>query len=106
MKKKALVFIDTDVAIRHFIKNTTFSKLSEAYEIIYVFNNDKTTDKSSVNTPLDSLGLKNIRYTTVPRRRTGKWYFLFAATSEALKTTERINENVSLFTGEDCSTPV
>ena len=80
MKKKALVFIDTDVAIRHFIKNTTFSKLSEAYEIIYVFNNDKTTDKSSVNTPLDSLGLKNIRYTTVPRRRTGKWYFLFAAT--------------------------
>ena len=80
MKKKALVFIDTDVAIRHFIKNTTFNKLSEAYEIIYVFNNDKTTDKSSVNTPLDSLGLKNIRYTTVPRRRTGKWYFLFAAT--------------------------
>ena len=38
------------------------------------------SDKSSVNTPLDSLGLKNIRYTTVPRRRTGKWYFLFAAT--------------------------
>jgi hypothetical protein len=78
--KKLLVFVDTDVVIRHFIKSETFRDLESEYNLTFVFNQDSTTSKKGVRADVTQLGLERILHTQVPRRRAGHWYFLFAAT--------------------------
>jgi len=77
---KALVFIDHDVIIRHFIKSGAFADLEKHYEVIYVFNDDPMTDKKWIFSDPFSLGLKNVVITHVPRQRMGSWYKLYAIT--------------------------
>jgi hypothetical protein len=79
-RKKALVFIDHDLIIRHFIKSGAFRELERAYDVTYVFNDDPDTDKKWIQTDLASLGLGRYAVTQVPRRRMGSWYKLFAVT--------------------------
>lgn len=79
-KKSILIFIDFDVAVRHFVKNGTFAALERKYGVSYVFNDDKTSEKKGVHADIYNLGLKRILLTNVPKKRTGFWYFLYAAT--------------------------
>lgn len=78
--KKLLVFVDSDVVIRHFIKSKTFDEIESKYKVVYVFNKDDTSQKKSTYYDLNQLGLGSIRFTKIPRKRFGNWYMLFAAT--------------------------
>lgn len=78
-KRKALVFIDHDLIVRHFIKSETFLELEQHYEVAYVFNIDSTTEKKSLFTDVGKLGLRNVRRVGISRVRMGSWYKLFAA---------------------------
>ncbi len=77
---KILVFIDLDITIRHFVKTGAFKKINELHEVVYVFNIDNTTNKKGVHTDPETLGLPQIRYTTIPRKRTGEWFPLYLTT--------------------------
>lgn len=79
MKKKALVFVDHDLIIRHFIKSNAFRELEEAYEVTYVFNVDESTQKKSLFSNIHTLGLARVLETHISRERMGSWYKLFAA---------------------------
>lgn len=75
-----MVFIDHDLIIRHFIKSGAFAELERRFDVIYVFNDDTETDKKWIFTDVDSLGLSDVRMTTIPRSRMGSWYRLYAIT--------------------------
>lgn len=79
MKKKALVFIDHDLIIRHFIKSGAFHELEKCFDVTYIFNIDETTDKKWIFTDIDSLGLPRVLRTGITRQRMGSWHKLFAA---------------------------
>ena len=77
MRKKILIFIDHDVMTRHFIASGVFKDLELKYNVIYVFNEDKSRFNLSNNKIIsDNISQDRIRYTQVPRRRTGIWYLL------------------------------
>ena len=77
-KKKILVFIDSDVVIRHFIANDTFNELRNNNELIYVFNQDKKRFDFENNEIIQKkIPNSQIRYTYIPRKRTGVWYLLY-----------------------------
>ncbi len=78
-KKKILVFVDFDVVVRHFLKNNTFRELADQNDVVYVFNNDTTSAKKGVTINVAELGLPRVVFTSVPRKRTGLWYFLYTA---------------------------
>jgi len=75
--KKALVFIDFDILIRHFIKSGAFSELDNCYDVTYVFHKDSTTDKQGIFSDVGDLRLKSVQFLEVPRNRMGQWYHLF-----------------------------
>jgi len=77
---KILIFIDLDITIRHFLKTGAFAKIAESHDLVYVFNKDSTSLKKNVHTDLTTLNLSKIRYTSVPRKRMGYWYYLYVAT--------------------------
>lgn len=74
--KKALVFIEYDMIIRHFIHSNAFFRLEENYDVKYIFHKDRTKDKKNININLDSLGLEKFTRFHVPRKRMGNWYHL------------------------------
>ena len=47
-RKKALVFLDFDMLIRHFILGGAFEALEETYEVKYVFHVDETSPKQGI----------------------------------------------------------
>jgi hypothetical protein len=59
--KKLLVFVDSDVVIRHFIKSKTFDEIESKYQVVYVFNKDDTSQKKSTYYDVNQLGLSSIR---------------------------------------------
>ena len=76
-RKKILIFIDEDVMLRHFIANDTFKELTKNNEVIYVFNRDKKRfDFENNPIVIKKIPAKNIRYCSVPRKRTGLWFLL------------------------------
>lgn len=79
MKRKALVFIDHDLIIRHFIKSGAFHELEKSFDVTYIFNIDESTEKKWVFTDIDSLGLPRVLRTGITRQRMGSWHKLFAA---------------------------
>lgn len=79
MRKKALVFIDHDLIIRHFIKSGAFHELEKSFDVTYIFNIDESTEKKWVFTDIDSLGLQRVLRTGITRARMGSWHKLFAA---------------------------
>ena len=77
-KKKILIFIDSDVIIRHFIANDTFNELDKNNELVYVFNKDKKRfDFEKNEIILSKIPKAKVRYTCIPRKRTGVWYLLY-----------------------------
>lgn len=76
--KKALVFIDHDLIVRHFIKSGAFRQLESSYEVVYVFNVDETTEKKWLFSSINELGLGRVLRTLIPRARMGSWHKLFA----------------------------
>lgn len=80
MKKKALVFIDHDMTIRHFVLSGAFKEVEAAYDVTYVFNFlPPSSHKTWVFTDIHTLGLKRVLTTSISRVRMGRWYHLFAA---------------------------
>ena len=62
MKRKALVFIDYDLLIRHFIMNGTFKELERSYEVTYVFHHDSTSEKQGIYAELAGMGMSADAY--------------------------------------------
>jgi hypothetical protein len=81
-KKKALVFIDHDLIIRHFIHSGAFAELEQRFEVTYVFNDDPDADgaKRWIHQNPHALGLRRVLITHVPRKRMGSWFKLYIVT--------------------------
>ena len=78
--RKALVFIDYDMLIRHFIMSGVFAELEKEYEITFVFHKDSTVEKQGIYNNIEKLDLTRKVYFEVPRKRMGAWYKLNVAT--------------------------
>ena len=78
-KLKICVFIDTDIAVRHFINTGSFLHINQQHDVTYVFNEDETSDKPATYTDPYSLKLKKVLKTKIPRKRTGEWFPLYMA---------------------------
>ena len=77
-RKKILIFIDSDVILRHFILNDSFKDLENSNDVIYVFNQDKKRfDFKKNKIVIDKIPQKKIRYCYIPRKRTGVWFLLY-----------------------------
>ncbi|WP_331895543.1 hypothetical protein [Magnetovibrio sp.] len=72
-RKKALVFIDFDMLIRHFVSNETFAELEKSYEVLYVFHKGQKGQRQGINADVSKLGLKNFIEFEVTRTRMGEW---------------------------------
>lgn len=81
MKRKALVFLDYDMLIRHFILSGVFHELEQRYEVVYVFHQDQTSEKQGIYADIEKLGLKNWTRFAVPRVRMGSWDKLYSITA-------------------------
>ena len=68
---KALVFIDHDMIVRHFVQSDAFAALEEAFDVTYVFNEDISTEKKWLTLDIDRLGLGRVLRTHIPRVRMG-----------------------------------
>ena len=81
-KKKALVFIDHDLIIRHFIHSGAFAELEQRFDVSYVFNEDPDVEpaKRWIHQDPHSLGLRRVLITHVPRKRMGSWFKLYITT--------------------------
>lgn len=78
--KKALIFLDYDITIRHFILSGVFNKLGDEYDVTYVFHQDDTSEIKGIYTDINELKLNKWEYFKVPRKRMGDWYWLFIPT--------------------------
>ena len=79
MRKKALVFIDHDLTIRHFILSGVFKEVEAAYAVTYVFNLLPPSPKNWIFTDIHALDLERVLTTSISRVRMGRWYPLYAA---------------------------
>ncbi len=84
-RAKALVFIDLDLIVRHFVSNGEIRKLEECFDVTYVFNEQPDADPEQRQLNIDhrSLGLPKVRTVQISRKRHGHWYPLYAATALA-----------------------
>lgn len=78
--KRALVFIDYDILIRHFVNSGAFRELEREYEVGYVFNTSRSSEKRSIHVDVHSLGLDRVLEVEVPRSRMGAWHALYSVT--------------------------
>lgn len=78
--KRALVCLDYDILIRHFIQSGVFAELEREYDVTYVFCTDSTSSKRTIYTDIRSLGLKNVVEIEIPRVRMGSWDWLYNIT--------------------------
>jgi hypothetical protein len=78
-RRKVLVFIDADIVVRAFIAGGAFIEIEKNCDVEYVYAVDPSRDRSSINVDLADYGLNNARACSIPRKRMGYWYFLFAA---------------------------
>ena len=77
-KNKILVLIDDYVMVRHFIANNTFAEIERSNKVLYVFNQDgERYDFKSNEIVQKKINKRNIRYTHIPRKRTGHWFLLY-----------------------------
>ena len=76
--KRALVFIDHDMTIRHFVKSRAFAELERDFEVTYVVNVDPRPRGQWIHTDPESLGFDRMKVVRIPRKRMGEWYKLYA----------------------------
>ncbi len=72
-QKKAYIFIDYDLLIRHFILSGTFKELEQKYEVTYVFHEETKSPKKGIYSDIDDLKLDNCKRFYIPRTRMGGW---------------------------------
>lgn len=77
---KALIFIDLDIVIRHFILSGAFAELEKSYDITYVFNRDPESEVQWVSADIEALKLTRVLWTNVTRTRRGSWYRFYVMT--------------------------
>ena len=78
-QKKILIFIDLEIILRHFIANDTFKELNKEYDVVYVFNQDRYDFKKD-DIVKNNIDKKKIRTTALPRKRMGRWFYLYLVT--------------------------
>ena len=76
---KALVFIDADALVRHFVHSGALAELEAAFDVTYVFLDESEESKRVLFTDVDALNLPSVRKVQVSRQRMGQWYFLYVA---------------------------
>jgi len=74
--KKALIFLDLDFVIRHFVMNDTFLELSKKFDLTFVIVRDPSSDKQGIKLDISKLPIKDYVYFDIPRARSGKWFNL------------------------------
>ncbi len=79
--RKVLVFVDTDIVVRAFLASDTFRALESRHHVQYVVPDDRGKAKKALNVDVRDYGVSNPRYCGIQRKRSGYWYFLFAATA-------------------------
>ena len=79
--KRALVFVDYDLLIRHFVLSGAFAELARHYEVTYVFHDDATAAKKGIYTDVATLGLPRWTQFQIPRARMGAWDPLYSVTA-------------------------
>ena len=50
-RRKALVFIDYDMLVRHFVLSGAFAELEKRFHVRYVFHADSTSPKQALTAP-------------------------------------------------------
>ncbi len=80
-RPKALVFLDFDMLVRHFVLSGVFRELEAAYDVRYVFHADSTSPKKGIYTDWRKLGLRDAVEFELPRARYGLWHDLFSITA-------------------------
>lgn len=81
--KRAFIFLDYDMLIRHFVLAGAFRELERRYDVTYVVQTDPSSDKTAINVDVEKLGLKNLVRFQIPRKRMGSWDKLFCVTALA-----------------------
>jgi len=79
-RRKALVFIDYDMLVRHFVNARAFADLEKSWDVKYVFHTDSTSQKQGIFADVDALGLADYAKFDLPRRRMGEWDWLYSVT--------------------------
>lgn len=96
-KKKALVFIEYDMIIRHFIQSHAFAELEKEYDVKYVFHEERGNEKRNIFIDLESLNLGNYIRFHVPRKRMGTWDHLFVPkTLNVQRGTDNYKDSLAL----------
>ena len=78
--KKALIFIDHDMIIRHFIMSNAFREIEEEYDVTYVFNDEGENKNKWIHSDVSELNIPDYKITNIPRQRMGSWYRIYAIT--------------------------
>ena len=81
MRKKALVFLDYDIVVRHFVLSGVFDELQKDFDVSFVFHHDSTSEKQGIHHDPAKLRIENAEIFELPRARMGSWYKMFAITS-------------------------
>ena len=80
-RRKALVFLDYDMLVRHFVLARAFRELEKNWQVRYVFHSDSSSPKKGLTVDPASLGLTDWTYLEVPRARMGLWDKLYCVTA-------------------------
>lgn len=83
MKRKALVFVDYDMLVRHFVLAGAFRELERDWQVRYVFHADATSPKKGLNVDPATLGLSDWTTFQLPRARMGSWDKVYCVTALA-----------------------
>ncbi|MBL8833940.1 MAG: hypothetical protein JNL71_16235 [Rhodospirillales bacterium] len=76
-RPKALVFIDYDALVRHFVMSGAFVDLEKAFDVTYIAHDDPGQLKKGLTVNLREFGCARVRTCVVSRQRMGLWYFLY-----------------------------
>lgn len=77
-REKAFIFLDHDMTIRHFVMSNSFVDLEKNFDVTYIVNIDTHPTAQWVNVDLENLGLRRLIVMSIPRKRMGSWYNLYA----------------------------
>lgn len=80
-RRKALVFIDYDMLVRHFVLSGAFAELEKRFHVRYVFHSDSTSPKQALHVDPAKLGLADWTRFEIPRFRMGTWDKLYCITA-------------------------
>ena len=80
-RRKALVFIDYDMLVRHFVLSGAFAELEKRFDVRYVFHSDSTSSKQALHVDPAKLGLADWTRFEIPRVRMGTWDKLYCITA-------------------------